>query len=124
MSWAVALAFGLVLYQLVESFCPAEQMISGMCVAPWFRYAAAAVFCVSAGVAAVLILVACTFMAPSHRPVVAGVVFVVGAMVALAMAVAASAFGELATALGVGALVTWRLRGVSPHRRPTVDGGG
>ena len=109
-AWAVALAIGLALYDFVQSFCPVEQMISGMCVAPWFRYASAAVFCIGAGLAAALILVACTLMAPTHRPRVALVVFVAGALAGLAMAIAASAFLELVTALVVGSLVTWRLR--------------
>lgn len=117
-AWAITVAATVGLYSVVETFCPVDQMVSGMCVAPWFRRAAQAVFWTGSALAAVLIPIACTVVAPAHRRRVALVTFVVGALVALAMAIAATAYLELATALVVGALVTWRLRRAGWVNRP------
>ena len=80
-AWAVTVAATIGLYSVVETFCPVDQVVSGMCVAPWFRHAAQAVFCTGSALGAVLIPIASTTAAPAHRRRVALVTFVVGALV-------------------------------------------
>jgi len=108
--WSLALILGIGAHSLLEKLCPKDQVVSGMCVAPWFSYAEKAVFCGGAAVAAALIVLFTTLVAPGHRPTVALLAFTLGCVGASYMAVAADAYAELATAVVVGLLVTWWLR--------------
>ena len=118
-AWAVAIAVGFVLHELIERMCPPEDFASG-CTAPWFPFAERVVFCVSAALAAGLIVVACTYAAPGRRTVLADVVLIIGTVAALAMAVAAGAYLEFVAAVGTGVLAVWWLRG---RGRQVADGG-
>ena len=117
-AWYAALALGVSLYVGLDALCPAEQIISGLCVAPWHKAASAAVDCIGAGLAAALILLACTLLAPSHRQRVAIGTFIVGAVVAIFMGFSANAFGPLVTAIVAGAAILWiLLRRLAPASR-------
>jgi hypothetical protein len=110
-AWHVALATGIAVHSTLEALCAPEQMISGMCTAPWFQYAERVVFCASAGLAAALILITSTLIAPSHRARVAAITLAAGSLVALVMGILAMAYAELITAIVVGALTTtWLLK--------------
>src|SRR5215470_13123484 len=102
--WSGAVLVGFWLHELAQWSCPRAHVVSGMCTTPWFRYVDRAIFCIGAGLAAALVVVACTFVAPRHRGLVAVVTFVAGSVAAIAMGLIAGAFFELATALVVGAL--------------------
>lgn len=111
LAWYAALVSGIVAHTALEALCPPEQVISGMCTARWFHYAERAVFCAGAGLAAALILLATTLLAPSHRSAVAAVTLAMGSVTALVMGILASAYAELITALVVGGLTTvWLMR--------------
>src|SRR5919197_1567545 len=83
--WFLALFIGLIVHSAVESLCPRAQMESGMCVAPWFPHASAAVSAFGAGLAAVLVMTFAVLAAPAHRIVVARTAFVAGFFVAVYM---------------------------------------
>lgn len=100
-AWVAALFFGIIAHSIAESFCPANQMISGMCVAPWFEALDAWLIRFFSAFAAALIIVSCYFTAPAARAVVAWVMFGAGVVYALWIAVASSAWGEFIAA-GVG----------------------
>lgn len=82
-SWYAALFLGLAMYRGLESFCPEDQMVSGHCFAPWFSAATDVLFAFGAALAAVLVMVSCTWVAPTHKRPVAIATFAVGAMVAM-----------------------------------------
>lgn len=110
-AWYVALFAGITVHGALESLCPPEQVVSGMCTAWWFHYAERAVICAAAGLAAALILLTCALIAPSHRSRVVALTLAAGSLVALAMAVLAAAYAEFITAVAVGGLVTvWLLK--------------
>ena len=109
-AWAASIAVGLVLHDGIERLCPADAFVSGLCVAPWFPIAQRAVFCASAALAAISVLLGCTLTAPQYRAVVASGVFIVGSVVAVAMAVAAHAYLEGVSALGAAVLLFMWLR--------------
>ena len=124
-AWYAAILLGISLDLGLEALCPADQTISGLCVAPWYKTAFAAVTCVGAGFAAVLVLLACTWLAPSHRRLVATATFSVGAVVAIFMGVSANAMGPLITALLAGAVVLWILvRRLAPASGPSATSSG
>jgi hypothetical protein len=120
-AWALSIAVGVALHDGIERLCPADQFISGLCVAPWFPFLERVVFCASAALAAGLILVACTFVAPHHRAVVAVGVFAMGSVIALAMAVAGDAYLEGTVAIGTGLLVCAWLRRRERQSGPTTQ---
>jgi hypothetical protein len=84
--------------------CPAESMVSGACIAPWFRYAEAAIFCVSVALAAFLVVVLPALVAPRWRSAVAWVAFVAGLMVAVYFVAYTAAVLEFVSALIAGLL--------------------
>ena len=93
-------------------------MVSGTCVAPWFETLDAWLNRFFSAVAAALIIVSCYFTAPAARAVVAWVVFGVGAVYALWIAVVSWAWGEfIAAALGGIAAVLLLTRGQNIFRR-------
>jgi hypothetical protein len=87
-------------------------MVSGLCVAPWWPYADAAVLCAAAAFAAATIVIACTLTAPSHRRVVAPIVLAAGSVLAVALAIAADTYLPLPAAILAGGLATRWLRRV------------
>ena len=100
-AWIAALFTGIVAHSIAESSCPADQMVSGMCVAPWFEALDAWLVRFFSAFAAALIIASCYFTAPAARVVVAWVVFGAGAAYALWIAVVSWAWGEFVAA-GVG----------------------
>ena len=109
-AWGASILIGATLLDLVTRLCPAEQMVSGLCTAPWWPYAERTVFCVSAAIAAALVVAATTLTAPSHRRIIAIVVFLAGLAFAVFFAVAAGAYLELVAAAASGGLTTNRMR--------------
>lgn len=100
-AWMAALVIGIVAHSVAESLCPAQQMVSGMCVAPWFATLDVWLIRFFSAFAAALIIVSCYFTAPTARAVVAWVVFGAGGIYALWLAVISWAWGEFVAA-GVG----------------------
>ena len=109
-AWGASLFFGLLLHDIATRLCPESQMVSGACVAPWWPYADAVVLIVAAGVAAPFIVGACALTAPTHRSHVALVVYVIGAVWAVILAVAGAAYAALPSACAGGALAVWWVR--------------
>ena len=115
--WYAALLFGLAAITGLDSLCPSDQMVSEMCVAPWYATATGVVFALCAALAAALVVAGGVLAAPSHRPAVAWIVFACGALAALRLGVAASAWIPLACALAAGsasALLLTRSRRLAP----------
>jgi hypothetical protein len=115
-AWIAALFAGTIAHSIAESFCPAEQMISGMCVAPWFETLHTWLIRFFSAFAAALVISSAYFIAPAARPPVAWIVFGAGAAYALWIAVTASAWGEFVAA-GAGGLATVLLL---THRQNTL----
>ena len=117
-AWIAALFAGIVAHAVAEFFCPADQIVSGTCVAPWFETLDTWFVRFFSAFAAALIIVSCYFTAPTARALVAWVVFGAGAVYALWIAVISWAWGEFVAA-GVGSIATVLLltRGQNPFRR-------
>jgi len=111
-AWIAALFAGIVAHSVAELFCPADQIVSGMCVAPWFETLEAWLVRFFSAFAAALISVSCYFTAPAARTVVARVVFPAGDVYALWIAVVSWAWAEfIAAGLGGIAAVLLLTRG-------------
>src|SRR5712691_9696202 len=80
--WFVAFFLGLFILRYAASFCPKDQMVSGICTAPWWRPVEKIIFYFSIGLSAILVVTAGFFVAPAARAVVAWLVFGIGSIVA------------------------------------------
>jgi hypothetical protein len=116
--WYLAIAIGLYVHGLLDSFCPPDDVVSGMCLASWYPLASRVVICFGAALAAFLVVVASAFVAPSHRYRVAWIAFAIGAGVALVMSVAASTYMELFVALTAGLFAVWIVRRLATKLAP------
>lgn len=107
--WVAALFTGIVAHSVAEFFCPADQMVSGMCVAPWFETLDIWLVRFFSAFAAALIIVSCYFTAPAARTVVAWVVLSAGGVYALWIAIISWAWGEFIAAGAGGVAAVLRL---------------
>ncbi len=113
-AWYVSLFLGIALYKGVEALCPPGQMESGHCFAPWFLTASKALVAFGAALAATLVMVTCTWIAPAYKRQVAIATFVIGTAVAIIMAWNHE-FAAMASAIVAGAIaLTILLRRCAP----------
>jgi hypothetical protein len=115
-AWYAVFLLGMGIILTIGTLCPAEEMVSGSCVAWWAYYAEHGAFIFCAGLAAFLVVVGTAVVAPTHRKHVAVVSFILGAAIAVYMTQpwsgTISVFPEFLTAilaglLGVGVVVRW-----------------
>jgi hypothetical protein len=125
-AWYAALFISIALYKGVEALCPFGKVESGRCFAPWFLDASEVFIASGAALAAALVMIACTLLAPTHRRQVAIATFIVGTIAAIMMGWETFA-GATITAIISGAIVLvillWRLAplslpNTSQERRP------
>ena len=119
--WYLALITGLFLFASLDSLCPPEELVSGMCNASWYPLASRLLICFGAALSAFLVVLVASLVAPSHRKAVAWLSYVVGAVIAFYMAVSASRYAshylELGSALAAGLLAVWVVhRFLAPER--------
>ncbi len=110
--WYGMFAVGSGLYSLALGFCPAEQMLSGFCIADWFKPVERGIFIGCAALAGFAIVVVTALIAPAYRLRVAAAMFGAGALVATSMVLQTGAMAEFVAALVggiVGLLVAARL---------------
>ncbi len=108
-AWSVAFLAGLLILSAAESLCPADQMDSGMCMAPWWPPIEKTIFCFSTGLSAVLVVAAGVFVASAARASVAWLVFGIGSIFALWGTVECEAWAEGTSAIAAGFLTAWLL---------------
>ncbi len=120
-AWYVALFVGIIMLGIAESFCAADEMISGMCVAPWFRAVESGIFCSSTAMSAVFVVTAAFSVAPAAKARIAWLAYFIGAIVAFIFALGTSAWGMFASAVIAGLFTAFVLsksqkRGVARHK--------
>lgn len=108
-AWYLALIIGVALLGGLTRLCPAHQQVSGMCTAPWYDGASAALVAFGAAMAAVFIMFACTAVAPTQKRVAAVVTFACGAIVAAAMGIPSGEYAAFVAAVVAGAGALWIL---------------
>jgi hypothetical protein len=105
--WAVALLLGLGGVNLLDSLCPPDLMVSGLCTAWWHQPAMTLLEMLCAGVAAAGVIVVPTLAAPAYRVQVATIVFAAGAVFATSMARAGGLWAPFAAAAVTGAIALY-----------------
>jgi hypothetical protein len=118
--WLGALLIGIGGASLLDSLCPPDLMISGICTAPWHGPAMTALEMVCAGIAAVGFIGLPAMVAPAyHMPVAVGC-FVVGGLLTIELAIAGALWAPAAVAAIAGVITLWLT--MSRSRRRSVDG--
>jgi hypothetical protein len=109
-AWLASIGIGVAIFGALERMCPESQMVSGMCIAPWWPYAEEAFFSLSAAIAAANVVLAASLTAPSGTRRVAWITYSVGLLVAWVFAEVISDPYPLAAAAVAGALAVWWIR--------------
>lgn len=102
--WFGTLLIGITGSTLLDSLCPPDLMVSGLCTAAWHRPAMAALEMMCACIAAVGFIVLPAKMAPAYRPFVGVVCFVVGGLLTFQLAMAGALWWPSAVAAIAGIL--------------------
>jgi len=109
--WYLALFIALIFHGMLDSFCPPDEVTSGMCNASWYPFASRSVICLGAALSAFLVVLLSSLVAPSHRGTIAWTSYSVGAVLALLMAISASRYAshylEFFSAVAAGLLAVW-----------------
>lgn len=120
--WMLSAYGGAWLIEAAQRLCPENQIQSGMCMAPWFRWLELGIMVGSTAATAALIVAAAWLLAPDFKRQVAWIVYVLGALVAFGMAAEGGLWAELAGALIGGGLVALRLAGLPGPSRADAAG--
>ena len=107
--WYAALFIGLILYNVADSFCPPELMISGSCIASWHEPLIECLFVFGASLAAVLTILFSILVAPKKRKLVAKVIYIGGVMFAIYALYETTAWGAFIGAVLSGAILLYFL---------------
>jgi|SRR5688572_19644102 len=82
--WYLAFLVGVGLYVAAEKFAPPNQMILGH-VVPWLEIGQSSGVVLGASLAAALVMITCTSLAPTNKRAVAVATFVIGTILAIYM---------------------------------------
>src|SRR5206468_12282738 len=97
-AWFAALFAAWIALSVAESlFCPADQMVSGSCIAPWFGTLQTWLIRFFCAFSAALIISSAYFVAPASWPLVVWIVYAAGAAYAFWIT-RGSAWGEFVSA--------------------------
>jgi hypothetical protein len=100
--WVGTLLIGIGGSSLLDSLCPPDLMISGVCTAPWHRPAMAALEMVCAAIAAAGFIALPVRIAPAFHVAVAVACFIVGGLLTIELAIAGGLWAPAAIAAIVG----------------------
>ena len=106
--WAAILLTGLIGVDLLDSLCPPDLMISGLCTAWWHRPAMTGLEMICAGLAAAGFVALPTRVAPAHRVTVALLCFVLGALFTVELATSGEMWAPSTVAALVGVMTLRR----------------
>jgi hypothetical protein len=102
--WIGTLLIGIGGSTLLDSLCPPDLMVSGLCTASWHRPAMAGLEMACAAIAAVGFIVLPARVAPAYRVQVAVGCFLVGALLTFELAIAGALWWPAAVAAVAGAM--------------------
>jgi len=100
--WYLALIVGAFSYGFLINICPNDKVVSGLCVADWYKYIENAHMVIFISLAAILVVLLPSSIVPNYKEVVAKYIFLSGAFVAIYMAYSTSSWGLLPWAIFSG----------------------
>jgi len=116
--WFGVALLGLAAYNLLDSLCPPELMVSGACTAPWYASAVEGVILLCTGLAAAGIVIIPALVAPAWRVEVSTFAFACGALFAIYAALDASLWLAFVVAAIAGSISLWGVFAVRRRSNP------
>lgn len=113
--WVGTLLIGIGGSSLLDSLCPPDLMISGVCTAPWHEPAMTGLEMLCAAIAAVGFIALPVKVAPAYHVPVAVACFVVGGLLTIELAISGALWAPSAVA-AIAGVVTLRMT-ISRSRR-------
>lgn len=102
-AWYATFFVGIITHGAVESsLCPPGEMESGMCMSSRVQMYLEILIYFFVALSAIAVVAAAAVIAPTHKRIVAWVVFATGSLAAVLFAVAADAFGQGISAVAAG----------------------
>lgn len=102
--WHLVLVAGIASVAVLDSLCPSDLVVSGMCTAQWYQPAFEALLAAFSAIAAFSMVVVPVLLAPGHRMAVAFGSFSIGAVVATYFALGGMLWVPFVCAAASGAL--------------------
>jgi len=106
-AWACVFVATLTLHSAIDTFCPPEYLVSGMCTWKWTFLVQNVLIVAGASVSAIVIILVATLTAPSHKARTAVFVYLAGLSTAIWMYLETDALGAFIGASCFGLLATW-----------------
>jgi hypothetical protein len=106
--WLGTLLLGIGVSSLLDSMCPPDLMLSGICTAPWHQPAMTALEMMCAAIAAVGFIALPARVAPAYHVHVAVVCFVAGGLLTIELAIAGALWAPAAIA-AIAGIITLRM---------------
>jgi hypothetical protein len=117
--WFGTLLIGIGGSSLLDSLCPPDLMVSGICTAPWHQPAMTGLEMMCAAIAAVGFIALPAAVAPAYHVPVAVGCFVVGGLLTIQLAIAGALWAPSAVAAIAGVTTLWWT--ISRSRRCMTD---
>ncbi len=108
-SWYLALVVALIVLGVVESMCPPDLMVSGLCHAPWYEMAFDVVVVFGAALSAIFVVLSAAYTAPRNRVLIAKIAFAMGCLAATHFVYETALWSAYIAAISAGAITVYTL---------------
>lgn len=78
----LSLFLGIALYSVLNYICPNDQMVSGVCTAPWFKTVVDALLILCPVLGAILVITLSFYIAPKYKTHISKLVYLIGCGIA------------------------------------------
>lgn len=109
LGYYLALIGGMASIVLAESFCPPEDVVSGLCTSDYMRLVEKILFAVFPAIAAILVVLLPTLIAPSKKVAVATTCYAVGSIAAIYMCISLEEWVVLGLVLTSGGITLYSI---------------
>lgn len=106
LGWYVGVFVAIAVYEVGDGFCPAAEVVSGMCTSPWFAVFSDFSLALGSSVCGALVVLFPTLTAPSGRVRVAWAAYVCG-LLASAYFLFEGIWLPVLAAASAGAVMVW-----------------
>jgi hypothetical protein len=117
-SAAVAFILTLCFVSAANAFCPADELVSGVCMARWAPAAYSTGFCIATSVGALLAVFSAHYIAPSAQRLVVWCIVALGAILPFYLVQPRFPDWEFFPALAVAVIAAFILTRHASHRTP------
>ncbi len=108
-SWFLISAIGIHVYTTIESLCPSDKFISGICYASWWQIAEQIIPMIFIGLSAIVVVLVSALVAPKSKRTVTLGTYLIGCMFAILIAIDTQEWLWAFSAVILGGITTFFL---------------